>query len=322
MKIDLYFADESWRSDVEDEDSVNEAWLAQKAASLILEELEDLGITTNLELDDLFLSDRSTKALFFFRRKFDYEGLREYLRTRPDSVRAHIRDLIENTATPEDLLTEMVMYLKDEDPLDATWYVLSLELDYWCSTNRLSQHLQAIMDELDGKVDVDDDIEDTDVPRIAQMLGKIQLIRSRMRRCCEPLCTSIDFGIDGSTRIYELVDNYDSQLIRPDMQALYAAVYDDPNADLMQKHRRKVRHHVECWHVIKRKADNNEMDGDMPATSRISMITIPQLAMLVLCAVFEEDNPDHLKELKDILLPESYALLEKMLGVVLPLKEE
>ena len=129
-KIDLYFADESWRADVEDEDSVNEAWLAQKAASLMLEELEDIGITTNLELDDLFLSELSTKSLFLFRRKFDYEGFREYLRTRPESIVAHVRDLLENTGTPEDLLTELVMYLKDGDPLDIAWTVLSEELDY------------------------------------------------------------------------------------------------------------------------------------------------------------------------------------------------
>ena len=322
IKIDLYFADESWRADVEDEDSVNEAWLAQKAASLMLEELEDIGITTNLELDDLFLSELSTKSLFLFRRKFDYEGFREYLRTRPESIVAHVRDLLENTGTPEDLLTELVMYLKDGDPLDIAWTVLSEELDYWCSTNRLYSHLHAIMNELDGKVDVDDTMEDTDVPKVAQMIGKISLIRQTMQRCIEPLCTAIDFDIDGSNQLCILVSQYDHQLVQADMEALYASVYDDPKSDLMKKHRRTVRHHVECWQNIKKRAEEGKLDGDMPASSRIEMISRPQLALLAMCAVIEEDNPEHLKDLESILSKENYALLLKMADIVQEVKEK
>ena len=321
-KIDLYFADESWRSDVEDEDSINEAWLAQKAASLILEELEDLGITTNLELDDLFLSERSTKSLLLFRRRFDYEGLREYLRSRTESTLAHVRDLLENTGTPEDLLSELVMYLKGEDPLNASWYALSLELDYWCSTPRLGEHLQVILNELDEKVDVEDTIEDTDVPKIAQMLGKINLIRQKMKRCYKPLCTAIDFDIEGTYHLGNLIAQYDHQLIKPDLQANYATVYDDPKSSLMIKHRKYTRHHVECWQLLAERAARGAMDGDLLASARIEMISRPQLALLALCAVIEEENPAHLKDLEGILHPDNISLLKKMVDVIQTTMEE
>lgn len=246
--INDYFEERMYLLEVEDIETVTPIFLRNKAVSLVLTELQSIGLVFNSPAD--VLEDVFTLNLMFaLRARFDRKYLSEMLRKLDEDIYTSFCTQIEQVELAEDLLLEVAYHLHDLLPLDEKWSLIAQGADVVMSDERLVSHLNAIVANIDTNFDRNHAVvTESNLDEISTFLKNTEQRQTIARSLAED-CLKHFPEIDKIELIGE-VDRYDYNKLTPDKLPLFAAYHEvlgEPEPNFVKEHHRTTNHHLEYY---------------------------------------------------------------------------
>lgn len=308
-----YFLDERYLIDMDQNDMVTPQMLSVTAVDLMLDELSEIGISSNFRAEELLLSPMDLDTLFNLRSKFDKDNFYKFLKSLKPEVYSEFCGIVENVSLPEDLFIEIVDFMTAILPLDTSWEIIQRSVEYWYSTKNFSKHISAII----SKVDIHSDpnttpIDDSNVVEISHFLEHMKERDAQVKVLVDYITSKV-FGLDGN-RLDFYVKNYDRDKLNPDCIAKFAhydATHPEEEPDFLVHHHETVYHHLEYWKKMDETYEQLECKGPYgPNKEQVIMI----LVSLILDGFFGNDLHRELSKFKMYMMETTWSFAEKLVS--------
>lgn len=250
VNIANYFDEELYRADVTQVEELTPDFISILAIGLVLDELSQMGIETNIDATDLLTNSIDLEVMFYLRNKLDKDKFYKFIKTFTPEKYAEFTNIIDDCATAEDLLIELTDFCRANIPLDVGWEYIERALDNWYSTKLFSQHIVAIIGRVDNSMDINDSsVTDQNIGVIAQYIGYMQERQRKVNILSSYI--SRQFRCD-MVVLDNLVSTYDKDKLRPDKISVFAEEFATHSTDESAEdieHHQSVYHHYEYWDV-------------------------------------------------------------------------
>ena len=283
--INDYFVERRYIAELEQEECRTPQMLTSIAVNLMLDELGEMGIETNMSAADLLESPMDLGVLFDLRDLFDKDKLYAALKAMTPELYSEFESLIENITLPEDFLYEITDFFSAKTPNDERWTALQAVLDRWTSTASFSKHVVAVMDRVrlqsdPNKAAVDDTNLDAVQAYLLFLSGRINTLQT----IADWLSDRIEL-VDWKT-VGRYIRQYDWGTLDPDILPVFAEYHaltrgGQAIPPAVSRHRQEAWHHPEYWKTHK------------------AVPTKEQLVVIVLSAVVEKTSFEKLAPVYD-----------------------
>ena len=246
--INDYFEERLYLLEVDDIESVTPIFLRNKAVSLVLTELQSIGLVFNTPAD--VLEDVFTLNLMFaLRARFDRNYLTELLRKLDEDIYTSFCTQVEQVELAEDLLLEVAYYLHDLFPLDEKWSIIAQGSDVVMSDGQLTSHLNAIISNIDTNYDRNHAVvTESNLDEVAAFLKNMEQRQAIARSLAEDCLKH--FPEINKIELMGEVDRYDYNKLSPDKLQLFASYHEvegKPEPSFVKEHHRTTNHHLEYY---------------------------------------------------------------------------
>jgi len=310
--INEYFEEQKYKlfTDEYQMEEISDRYLMNVAIELVISELKDMGIESDLTVDDIIEDHSQLETLFALRTKFDSDNLYQLLQALSTKSFAEFQSVYESIELPEDLLLELAPWLADKFQSDPQWSLIFYAPNQWYSTNYFGEHLTGVMTMLLDKADLNRAVvDDSNIESVNRFLKLMEIRANKVRAWVDVLFTKIE-GLD-KAKLDDYIENYDIQKLNNDQLPLFAAYNDlkpEKEPEFLIQHHLSVNHHVEYW--VDKWKSHKEYDAPMPIYSKEIAV------MLVLSLVLDELPGAIMRKkiapLKDIVSDELYSFTEAL----------
>lgn len=286
--INTYFEDKLYMEGVETPEDISDSLKVYMAIQLVLAELEEMGITTNLDIDDILSYAPHFDTLISIRRKFDKDNFFKLLMEIDEGTYQCLLTFKEDASAAEDIFINYITYFSELYPMDKDWSRLTspLVLYYYEANSDFADYISDILDKK-GFQDINKTyIDDSNFNNVLAFTNNMKERDDRVGIMVREL--SEVFPALNRGRLEELVERYDKDKLAPEVLPFFAAYYcmkDKPKEEpaFLANHHKNVYHHLEYW--------------ENPVNSN-KKITPEQAAMIV--ASFVLDGYDPKRRLKEV----------------------
>ena len=246
LNITEYFDGMRYLGDLDTVEQATPAYLSQLAVAMVMDEVAEIGIVSNFTIEDFITDTANFEALFALREKFDKDSLYEYLKSATDQQRATVFDLVDSTADDGDVFLELIHYICEMSPLDMKLAQILQCVNFWTSTSRFREHLNAIRERLDNTDLSKSNITDDNVHAVSALIQKILTTEKALSKCVDILMKTareLDEDI-----LRAAVRSYDHEKLKPDVLHLFATYKEgDVEPPYVKRHHIETNHHIEYW---------------------------------------------------------------------------
>lgn len=283
--INAYFEDKLYLQDIEHDEEVTPLFKVRLAISLIISELEEIGIVTNLDEEEILGFPEYTKMLLALRRKFDKENLVKEIMSLDEEDRHTFTYSVEECYCSTDVFIAIIDFFSNKFTLDKDWHTLSNQYlhEHFTGEDDFSTYIQEVFTKINYEDPNRSYITEDNIVAvnafIANMADRDSLV-STMADEIIPKYPKVNEG-----RLRELIEKYDKDKLAPEVLPFFAAWFvlkDKPKEEphFLATHHANVYHHLEYWENPLR--DNKK-------------ISLEQACMIVFSLVLDNLNPEQRK---------------------------
>ena len=249
--INDYFVERRYIAELEQEEYRTPQMLTRIAVNLLMDELSEMGIETNMTCDEILESSMDLNVLFNLRDLFDKDKLYDALKAFTPEVYSEFESLIENISLPEDFLYEITDFFGAKTPNDERWVTLQAVLDRWASTEAFSKHIVSIMDKVNLHSDPNKSaVDDTNLDTVQAYLTYMTVTADKIRRIVDLMAervNTVDWSIVG-----RYLKSYDRETLDPDVLPAFAEYHSLTRGgqtipEAIKTHWNTTWHHPEYW---------------------------------------------------------------------------
>lgn len=312
--INDYFEEQRYKlfTDEVQQEEITDRYLVNVAIELLIAELKDMGIESDLTSSDILEDKLQLDAIFALRTKFDQQALHTMLTHLSEKTFSDFMAAYESVGLPEDLLLELGPWFADLFPSDDNWSVIGRCIETWYSTQTFANHLGTIIALMKTDDTTTSVVTDDNVDAIKAFLDDMRIRQERLLDLVTFVCRVYP---DLSRAILdEKIASYDHQKLDGDNLPLFALYFQQKpkeEPDFLVHHHETVDHHVEYW--LTKSARQREFGIPMPAfTHEIAVL-------IVLSMVLDGDDHakmlENLKPLDDVLPEADVAFMRDLAGL-------
>lgn len=288
--INSYFEDKLYLQDVEHPEEITSIFKVKLAISLVLQELEEIGIITNLDEEEILGFQYYTKMVLALRKKFDKENLFNEIMSLDETDRHTFTYSVEECYCSTDVFIAIIDFFSNKFPLDQDWNTLSNQIlhEHFTGEEDFSTYIQEVF----VKVNLTDPnrsyITDDNIVAvnafITNMADRDSLVSTMADQLLEMIPEIIPYRVNEG-RLRELIEKYDKDKLAPEVLPFFAAWFvlkDKPKEEphFLATHHANVYHHLEYW------------ENPLRENKRISF---EQACMIVFSLVLDNLNPEQRK---------------------------
>ena len=309
--INEYFEEQKYKkfTDEYQQEEITDRYLLNVAIELLISELKDMGIESDLSADDIIEDHTQLETLFALRTKFDKRYLTETLQHFSFKTFAEFQMVYEGIELPEDLFLELGPWFSSIFPSDPMWTLVSYATNTWYSTEYFGDHLSEIMTTLLDKCDTNHAIvTDGNIDSVARFLKVMEIRASQLRVYVRKLVA--EYNLDADKLDY-YIDTYDQQKLNNESLPLFAAYNDLHPAEepeFVKQHHLNVNHHVEYW--VDKAKRSKEYDIPLPVYTKEIAVMI--VLSYVLDNLSGTSMRDKIKPLESIISRELYEFTKAL----------
>lgn len=267
VEIDNYLVEERYLMEAPEE-TLSPFWLRNRVIRLLLDELQELGISINISTDDILDDVAMTQLVLFLRKKFTGDVLFDRLKSSEDLVEA-IKDILN-----DDCLPQIAELMNNYFPLDEGWQFIYERATYISSNMRLVDHIQAILKRIDAYGDTDYTTRCNEIQMSKYLMyinQRNETILSLALSCFpddgqrNPITGVIEVHTSATMKrsyVAKYMESYEHQIMRGDVMFKIIDILDldhMPVTDerlqqinmLKQPYRLKWKHCLEAWFNLK-----------------------------------------------------------------------
>jgi hypothetical protein len=251
-----YMENMMYLGDVEDSAEVTQAFLTQKAVSIIMAEVADIGIVSEFDIEDFVTDTANFEAMFAMRERLNNETLYEYFKSMTMEQWTVCCNILDDTQRDDDLLLNLIHYMAEISPLDLKIGQILQCSNHWVSNFRFRQHLDALRRKMDNtdmnKTNVNDD-------NILEITEFLKLIQSRTEAVVKAVQYLLGIYTDlNEEYMLQQAMKYDHDKLDPDKVHIFAKYNRskesfDGEPQCVSDHHRNVDHHIQYWMNRKKK---------------------------------------------------------------------
>ena len=309
--INDYFEEQKYKqfTDEYQQEEITDRYLLNVAIELLIAELKEMGIESDLSADDIIEDHTQMETLFALRTKFDKRYLTETLQHFSLKTFAEFQMVYEGIELPEDLFLELGPWFSSIFPSDPMWTLVSYATNTWYSTEYFGDHLSEIMTTMLDKCDKNRAVvTDGNIDSVARFLKVMEIRAAQLKVYVRKLVAEYSLDTD---KLNYYVDTYDQQKLNNELLPLFAAYNDLKPAEepeYVVQHHLTVNHHVEYWVDKAKKA--KEYDIPMPTfTKEIGVMIVLSYVLDNLSGAAMRTK---LEPLKPIIDSELFAFTEAL----------
>lgn len=242
-RIRTYLDNETYLTEVGTSELITAGYLKRLILYKFVGELQEIGINTNQEVEDVLLLPQDLEIVFLLHEQLTGEHWLAVLQRLSEEQQGQLRQLLENTRD-EELLTELILFLVRELPLSTVWQQLQYALDYWYSDELFAKHLQASLDALRPPAEPELTAEELQAyRRLVQYLVQCRQQLSRMVREA-----AVTLGTVDTERALRLVQDYGKLATQqPWLDRWLHYNDDDDNEQWLPEYRRLCWYEASYW---------------------------------------------------------------------------
>ena len=309
--INDYFNEEKYKqfTDEYQKEEITDRYLLNVAIELLITELKDIGIESDLTADDIIEDHNQLETLFALRTKFDRRNFVQMLKAFSHQTYSEFVSVYESIELPEDLLLELGPWLASMFPSDPAWQYILYSPNSWYSTEYFGDHLSEIMNLMIDKIDPNRAIvTDGNIESVARFLKVMEHRAEVLKVYARKLIA--DYNLDEAKLNY-YIDTYDQQKLNDEALPLFAAYNDlhpSEEPEFVKHHHLTVNHHVEYW--VDQARRHEKFDTPMPVYTKEIAVMI--VLSYVLDNLTGEVMREKLQPLKPIISGELFAFTEAL----------
>ncbi len=288
--INDYFEEQRYLTEVENVEEITPQYLLNTAITLVLDLLEEIGISSNFSVEELLDSSVDLETMFYLAYKFDSDNYYRVLKSFDEQQLSEYNAMIENIDLPEDYLFEIASYFNELFPTDIAWEYINRGTEYWYSTDALVSHLVNIQLKMEVNTDPNP------IPIQEDQLNMVQKFLEVMCEREQKVTVYVNYILDhftgllNKTKLIRLVKQYDKEKLNPDTVLLFAkwnALSKEAKEKIgepgfLQQHHLKDDHHIEHWEHLKE-------------TNRLVELTNEVAVMIVISLILDDLPEDKMK---------------------------
>lgn len=278
--INDYFEEQRYITEVENIEEITPQYLLNTAITLVLDLLEEIGISSNFSVEELLDSSADLETMFYLAHKFDPDNYYRVLKSFDEQQLSEYNAMIENINLPEDYLFEIAAYFNELFPTDIAWEYINRGTEYWYSTDALVSHLVNIQLKMEINTDPNP------IPIQEDELGMVQQFLAVMTEREQKVTAYVAYILDrftgmlNKTKLMRLVKQYDKEKLHPDTILLFSKWNSLSKEEkerigepgFLQQHHLKDDHHIEHWEHLKKMNQLVELTNEVAVMIVISLI--------------------------------------------------
>ena len=142
--IESYFANELYLLDVTTVDLINNTWLKNRALTMLIDEVHELGIVSDLDDDDFIDIPELRQLMLYVRGLFDKDNLKQVLLDGPEELLGAVVDTVQGCTEPDDFFGVFTELMMNRLPTIEGWEYIVNRRQYLYSDIKLVKHVQAV----------------------------------------------------------------------------------------------------------------------------------------------------------------------------------
>lgn len=237
-RIRTYFDNETYLTEVGTSELITAGYIKRLALYKLGSELQEIGIYTNQEVEDVLLLPQDLEVMFLLHEQLTGEHWLATLQRLSEDQQGRLRQLLENTRDDE-LLTELILFMVRELPLSTVWQQLQYALDYWYSDELFAKHLQASLDSL--KSPQEPELTEEELKAYRQLVRYLETQRQRLGELVDK--AAVMLGTVHTETAQRLVSDYGKLATRQPWLDRWLHYNDDEDNESWLTEYRK-----QCWY--------------------------------------------------------------------------
>jgi len=249
-EITEYFNNRSYLIGVEEPESITDNELLVIAIDKLLNELEVMGIETNLDVDDLLTYGPYFDMTISMRRKFDRINLTNELKSLDTSSFADYVSIINDQRNSNDMLIETIEYMTDMFKLDIDWQRLTGSYERFAADSAFTTYLMKIIDQINSEDNNKTYVTDDNIETVSKFTTNMCDRDLKIQQMANYVHEHVD-NISFAT-LQQLMRRYDKDKLNSEVLPLFAAYFVmDPKPAkepaFVVAHHKRSNHHLEYW---------------------------------------------------------------------------
>ncbi len=250
--IHRYFEDKLYLDNLENFDALSPIFKADMAIQLLLNELENMGIETNLEVEDVLSFSPYFDASLALRRKFDSVNFYQTLMELDEKYLQRVQSIQEEAVCGEDLFIGLIEFFRQVLPMDRDWAILNSVVitDHFEGTSAFADYFSSILKRR-LKQDMNRSyVDDSNINNVIAFTNNMKERDDRITVMISEL--EATFPELNKGLLDEFIQKYDKDKLAPECLPFFAAWYvlkDKPKEEppFLAHHHATVSHHLQYW---------------------------------------------------------------------------
>lgn len=253
--INDYFLERRYIGDVESREDITPSYLYQQTLSLLIGELQELGLECN-NLDALQVDTNLPNALLLLRHAFDTTYFLKLLKSLDEKNYSILESQVELIEDPADYLLEITNILHELLPHDMDWERLVMWNNEFMSDARFAAHINALFKSVNDQLDQHTPLVSED--KLADYTNFLQEMQRNINYAKRIVAAAIDRYPSKSvlhiqhSYLQKASTHYDHEKLHPaelldKFVEYYAKGKPKPEPEFVLQHHLKSDHHIEHY---------------------------------------------------------------------------